>query len=245
MLNRRTLVLLLLVALGGAWWFRGPLGVRREFSPPATPASSTVTVPAHTSTNRPDPAVREPGPTPIAASSRPAPPVPIFSEGHPALLEGRRPRLSAAFIQAYGLAEGEAQAIQRTLQAAFAALEQRALENASVERPAADTLLVHVRPFDGAVVYDELLNGIQAALGPARYRSFLSHYGVDVDVLFYSFGAERREIELRRRSAGGLILTQTRVSKEAEIDGDPVDYATVDDLRPALGRLVTLIPPGF
>ena len=172
-------------------------------------------------------------------------PSPVFTFRRPALLAYRQQRLGTEFVRAFALDSTEEDAVQRIIDRTFQALEQRALANATVVRPAPDTLQFRVRPFDGAAVYDELMSAVQATLGPARYRSFLSAYGEDVDVIFYSFGAERREIEIKRQSPSAIVVTQLRTSQDSEIDGEPVICRSVVELQAMLGRLVELVPAGF
>jgi hypothetical protein len=245
MLTRRNVVLVccfVLLGIGLGWWqpwsrpsapIARPL-VRQTEATGLAPLGAT---PLHFSGSLPPPLA--------TTALRQEKPAPVFTSWHPALLARRERWLGDDFVRAFALDSAETQAIQRIVDRGFRALEQRALENATVLRPAPDTLKVRVRPFDGAAVYDELMNSLQTTLGAARYRSFVAAYGVDVDVAFYSFGAERREIEIKRQSPHALVVKELRTSHDSEIDGEPVTYMLIAELQSMLGRLVELVPADF
>jgi len=206
--------------------------------PPAQSPPAAVTAPARppgaASVARPlvdpnierSPAAQFPGPLP-----------PLFSP--------QQKRLSNEFIAAFHLTPAEASSVQGAFDVAYAGLEQRAIAHATASRPAADSLLLRVAPFDGTAVLDELFSMLKRTFGGERYRSFIRGYNFDIDAAFHFFGGETRIIEIKRTPQGSYVVTEERTTPEHLIDGEPVTFPTRAGVEGAIGRLVSLLPPDF
>ena len=164
-------------------------------------------------------------------------------------------KITPAFRHLFALTPAEEAQLQEAVDGAKRQLQALQFQGAKITKSDKASIVITAGAFDGADIYDELMDSFARTLGDDRFSSFLPIMGEHINRGLDNFGAETRTFTLTRRDGvekpysirdrrqglphmGGTVTT-SNVSFGG-LDSLPERYRV---LTPLLSSLHDLAPP--
>lgn len=156
-------------------------------------------------------------------------------------------KVSSEFARLFELSAQQVAALNEANQQAKREVDKLILANSSVKTEGDGKVTIETSIFDGAQVYDNLLNSYEAQLGKQRLSDFLKLGAVQLESSFDNFGAQIQKLTVERittpdsqnsykvtiaQKNGGWGKNGAAVMSKGEFDAN-------------YGRYIKILPPEF